>query len=133
MTEGFDPSNAPTARGRRDPRIEAAMLEDDDPMAGAGEPADTEFFGLAPGDTVMAKVTFSANTDVGEAWYTYGTQTRVLENESEEDTFNRVAEVVNTRVLSLADDLVTRMSEALEARQQEERERARTNRIVPRT
>lgn len=108
------------------------MLADDDPMAGAGEAADTEFFGLAPGDTVMAKVTFSANTDVGEAWYTYGTQTRVLDTESEEDTFNRVAEVVNTRVLALADDLIIRMAEALENQQREAVERARTHRIVPR-
>lgn len=132
MAEGFDPSEAPTARGRRNPQIAEALLADDDNLAGAGESTDQAYFGLIPGDMVMAKVTFAADTQVGDAWYTYGVQTRVLDNETEEAAFERVAETVNGRVLHLADDFVERLATAIEGQQEQARETARTNRIVPR-
>jgi hypothetical protein len=125
MSEGFNPSNIPTARGRRDPQIQAALLEDDDPMADANEPSDVSYYGLVPGDTVMAKTTFASNTRYGDVWHTYGAQSRVLDGEPEENAFARVAEVVNTRVLDLAGDFVDRIEERAQAAQEE----ARTNRI----
>lgn len=103
MAEGFDPTTAPVARGRRDPELEIALQAEQD-LDDAGEGAEQDLLGLLPGDGVIAKVTLAVQTPMGDGWYTYGIQTRVADGESEEDTFIRTMEVVNGRVLHLAQD-----------------------------
>lgn len=126
MPEGFDPSDAPVARGRRDPELMRA-LEQEDLLgdAGEGENAAQTFIGLAPGDVVMAKVTHAVTRrDGGDSWFSYGVQSRVLDHETEEDAYMRVASVVNTRVLDLGDDAEQRIDEIIAANN----ERARIQR-----
>ena len=123
MTEGFDPSEAPTRRGRRDPQLAAAMLEDDDQLAGAGEAADQSFIGLAAGDTVMGKVTFAAKTPLGDAWYTYGAQSQVLQGETSDDAYARVGHVITEGVMDLASDFESTLNEQIEAQREEMRHR----------
>ena len=130
MAEGFDPSDAPTTRGRRRPEIAEAMLQDDNQLADAGQDAsDMRYVGLAPGDTVVAKVSWSADTATGEAWYTFGATSTVLENETADGAAERLAEVVNTNALALADDFAVRQGEAIESMAERQREEMRGHRI----
>lgn len=124
MPEGFTPEEAPTRRGRRDPEL-AARLEEDDLLADAGQSSDQTFVGLAAGDTIYGKVTFAANTPLGEAWYTFGAQSQVLASETEEDAFNRLSSVITEHTLDLASDFETSLNEQIAA----QREQARTRRI----
>ena len=107
MAEGFDPSDAPVARGRRDPELahalEAEGFED------AGQDVEVDIVGLLPGDGIIAKVTLAGQTPLGDAWFTYGVQSRVADSESEEDAFVRVMDVVNTRVMNLGQDAIERI------------------------
>lgn len=117
MPEGFDPADAPVARGRRDPQI-AMALEAQNHLgdADAGDTDDQTFIGLAPGDIVAAKVTHAVTRkDGGDSWFSYGVQTRVLDGESEEETFVRATTVVNERVLDLADDAEQRIDQIISA------------------
>ena len=124
MTEGFiHPQDAPTRRGRRDPelaqRLESELIQPglDDPAS--GDSSEQAFIGLAPGDIVMAKVTHAVTrNDGGDSWFSYGVQARVLENETEEDTFIRVATIANERVLDMADDADQRIAEIMSSRSQ---------------
>jgi hypothetical protein len=116
MAEGFDDSVAPVARGRRDPEL-AFALEAENGLGDAGEDNEVEVIGLLPGDGIIAKVTISHKTDVGDGWFTYGVQTRVHETENEEEAFMRVADVVNTRVIDLASDMLDRITSAQPAQQ----------------
>lgn len=127
--EGFDPSDPPVARGRRNSELAARLLEEDDTFADAGSSGEANDYVLLPGDTLMAKVTLTGSTELGEAWFTFGAQTRLLDGESEEDAFTRLASVTNTRVLDLAADA----SERVTALIAEQREEQRHRRIVPRT
>ena len=113
MAEGFDPSDAPVTRGRRDPELAMALTDPDLLQdAGEGDSADQTYIGLATGDIVMAKVTHAfTRNDGGDSWFSYGVQTRVLDGEVEEDTYMRAATIVNERVLDMADDAEVRVSE----------------------
>jgi hypothetical protein len=102
MAEGFN-DDAPVARGRRDPELEIALQAEQD-LNDAGEDTEQDIVGLLPGDGIIAKVTLAVQTPMGDGWYTYGIQTRVADGESEEDTFIRTMDVVNNRVLNLAQD-----------------------------
>ena len=103
--EGFD--DAPVARGRRDPELAHALEAEYD--SDAGEDSEVDIVGLLPGDGIIAKVTLAGQTPVGDAWFTYGVQSRVSDQESEEGAFNRVMDVVNTRVIDLANDAIARV------------------------
>lgn len=122
----FDPNDIPVVRGRRDPelasRLEAETIADD-----PGE-AEQSWMGLMEGDSIIAKVSLSAPTALGEAWFTYGSTTHVMPGESEQDAFERLADVVNTRVIDLASDSIERVNQ----RAAEQREIERTRRIIPR-
>lgn len=122
----FDPiGEIPVARGHRDPSI-AAELEAENLVDPHGP--DQSFIGLSTGDRLVAKVSLEIPTELGDAWFTYGAETSVIDGESEVDAFNRLADVVNTRVLDLAVDATNRAAE-LAAQQ---RAAARTHRITPR-
>ena len=107
MTEGFDTSDAPVARGRRDPELAHALEAEE--LADAGEDGETDFVGLLPGDGIIAKVTLAGQTPIGDAWFTYGVQSRVADAESEEEAFFRVMDVVNTRVMQMGQDAIERI------------------------
>jgi len=124
MAEGFDPSDAPVSRGRRDPQIQMA-LEAEDHLGDASEGnREMTFIGLAPGDVVAAKVTHAfTRNDGGDSWFSYGVQSRILDGENEEDAFVRVATVANERVLDLADDAEQRIGELVEAQRRKQQSR----------
>lgn len=111
--EGFDPGQ-PQRRGRRDPELAARLALDptgDDAFVDAGEEGPEGGNEMViDGDVVVAKVTHSVEFDGQPSWFTYGLQSRVLPGETEEDTFVRVATVVNTRVLDLAADAEDRIA-----------------------
>lgn len=117
---GFDP-DAPT-RGSRNPSLtsmlDAETLGDDDTegVAGANE------YLLLEGDVIMAKVTQATANGLGDAWVTFGAQTRVMAGEDEAHAFDRLATITNARVLDMVGDLEARASveaeqRAIEARQ----------------
>lgn len=113
MAEGFDENTAPVARGRRDPEL-AMMLQAESDLNNDQGGYDETFIGLAPGDTIMAKVTIAAQSPLGDAWYTYASQTHIQMGETEEDGYMRLAEVVNGRVLDLASDSIDRINEVVQ-------------------
>jgi hypothetical protein len=126
--------DAPTTRGRRRPEIAEAMLTDnaaDTETADYGDDASNEqtYVGLAEGDTVVAKVAFNGQTDLGEAWFTLGATTRVLEGESTDAAVVRLRDVVNTEVIELGSDLIERVEELRAA--QIAAARNTNNRITP--
>lgn len=127
MPEGFDPSDAPVRRGRRDPEL-AMQLEAENQLGDpdGGDTDEQAFIGLAPGDIVMAKVTHAfTRNDGGDSWFSYGVQSRVLDHETEEDTYLRVATVANQRVLDLADDSEERIADMIEAHRSQAVDRRR--------
>jgi len=121
MPEGFDHSEPPVARGRRSPEL--ALELEAEQMRDAGEDPEVDIVGLYPGDSILAKVTLAGQTPIGDGWFTYGVQSRVDPNESELEAFSRVMDVVNTRVMDLADDAIER----LEQRNARPQGRARIN------
>lgn len=125
--EGFAPENQGTARrGRRDPSL-TSMLDAED-LAGDHEDQDPTEYTLVAGDIVMAKVTLAGPTALGDGWYTYGVQTRVVDGETEDQTFERVAAITNSRVIDLAEDAFHRVEDVVEA----QREAVRSRRIPAR-
>lgn len=125
-TDLFDPSDVPVARGRRDPELQS-RLEAEDMMPDPGDP-DQSWASLAPGDSVIAKVSISAPTALGEAWFTYGATTHLFDGESEDEAFSRLSDVVNTRVIDLASEATGRVNDLVAERRAAER----THRITPR-
>ena len=125
MAEGFDSSDAPVARGRRDPELAHALEAEYE--SDAGEDSEVDIVGLLPGDGIIAKVTLAGKTPLGDGWFTYGVQSRVADTESEEEAFVRVMDVVNTRVMNLGQDAIERI-EAIQARE----DAKPRGRIVPR-
>ena len=111
-SEGFDPSNAAVARGRRDPELAHALEVEN--LEDAGQDGEIDVVGLLPGDGIIAKVTLAGQTPIGDAWYTYGVQSRVADGEDEEDAFMRVMDVVNTRVMQLGQDSIDRLEAVAE-------------------
>lgn len=121
MPEGFDPAEAPVRRGRKDPQL-ALALEADNHLDDAGDTSEQSYIGLLPGDIVAAKVTHTFTRDDGQdSWFSYGVQSRVMQGETEEDTFVRVASIANERVLDLADDAENRIQLLAQAQQQQRR------------
>ena len=96
----------------------------DDETEGQG---DSSEYLLLEGDVIMAKITQATVTALGDAWVTYGAQTRVLQGETEESAFNRLGQVTTVRVLDLIAEHEGRVSEELAAR----REAAINHRITP--
>ena len=116
----FDETQAQTRRGRRDPEL-AMQLQAQTPDAMqdyGGHDEDADFIGLVAGDSVMAKVTIAGQTPLGDGWFTYAATSHVLNGETEEDAYMRVGDVVNTRVIDLANDAVERLNEITQQAQQ---------------
>ncbi len=114
---GFEPEAA-IPRGRRTPELQsmldAAGMADDETEG----QADTSEYALIEGDVIMAKITQATVTGLGDAWVTYGAQTRVLQGETEEGAFARLGSVTTARVLDLIEEHETRVAEEIEARRQ---------------
>lgn len=149
MSESFGPSDPPVRRGRRDPRLAqeiavgtSAGARDgevvrrpagpeemdmvplgDDHLNDGGEQSIDDGLLLLPGDIVALKVTHEIEGQYGRSWVAYGVQTRVMEGESEEDAFIRVASQVNVRVLDAAADADEKVTEFIAAQQEAERHR----------
>lgn len=119
MAEGFDPSDAPVRRGRRDPEL-ALQLE-----AGIGDAQEAEEYGLSSGDELVYKITEESVNPITnkDRWVTYGAKTTVRRDEDEPTAFTRLVTVVHGRMIEAveyADQL---------AHEQEEERRKRP--IVP--
>lgn len=133
MAEGFDEAQVPVRRGRRNPELAMELQAAGADLTNdhAGHDEDTQFIHettsdsgiLLPGDSCMAKVTIAAQTPLGDGWFTYATQTHVMQGEIEEDTYMRLSEVVNTRVLDLASDSIDRINEVVESAQMQQSQR----------
>lgn len=112
--EGPNPGHA--RRGRRNPEIAQALeAEQIEPapdvelmLDDAGQEGPNDGILVLPGDVVMAKASISVDILGKEAWFSYGLQTRAMEDEEESDVFERAGSVVNTRVLDLAEDAFDR-------------------------
>ena len=120
-----------TTRGRRDPQIAEALLEGepDESLDDYGDSAAEQgYFGLVEGDTLVAKVAFSHETALGEAWSTFGSTTRQLPGETTEDAMLRLREVVIDGVAQLGGGLNDRINEIREEAHQAQR----AHRIQPR-
>lgn len=129
MSEGFNDEN-PVTRGRRNPEI-SAMLEAESEMRDTDQhdESDMIYVGLFPGDVVLGKVTIFAKTQLGDAWFTSGTQSHVADGETSDAAFERVRDVITTEVVKLG----TKQMEVIESIQEQEPEAPRTQRrIVPR-
>ncbi|HWO52050.1 MAG TPA: hypothetical protein VNN23_10670 [Ornithinibacter sp.] len=78
--------------------LDAEGLADDE-TEGASDP---EEYVLLDGDVLMSKVTIATSTVLGDAWITYGVQTRVMQGESEEHAFTRLASITTNRAIDEA-------------------------------
>lgn len=137
------PNPGPARRGRRDPQIAQAIeLEaaqpDEDFLSEPGDSSQDEILVL-PGDVIAVKVVHEVNILGKDSWITFGMQTRVMDGETEPEVFERVASVVNTRVLDVAEDAYRRI-EALQvehdaqlAAERETSPRPRQARLQPRS
>lgn len=128
--EGFDPSDGPARRGRRDPQLQDVL--DAEGAVGDHGDADPTEYALVAGDIILAKVTIAGPTEIGDSWITYGVQSRVIDGESEGAAFDRVATITNERVFALAEDVAQRAALVVETQREAALERARTHRITPR-
>jgi hypothetical protein len=122
-----------TTRGRRNPELAAAMLEDEEAESlddyGGGPGDEVVFVGLVEGDTIVAKAAFSGDNPIGgETWTTFGATTRQLPNESTDDAVARLRDVVGTEAIELAQDINGRLNEVRE----QARQATRSTRIQPR-
>lgn len=125
--EGHDETvEAPVRRGRRDPQLQT-MLDGEDLTQDHADQDMTEY-GLVAGDIILAKVTLAGPTELGDGWYTYGVQSRLVDGETEEQAFERVASITNGRVIDLAEDAFNRVHDLVE----EQREATRQQRIPTR-
>ena len=110
MTEG--PTQGPTARrGRRQPAITAAMEQETMLDDVADQPMGEQPM-VFPGDIIAVKVTAQIEAGGQDSWFTYGLQSHIQPDESEEEAFLRAASVVNTRVIDLAYDAEERITQA---------------------
>lgn len=135
MTNFDGPSMAGGAtRGRRNTALvrrmnaaptvarEAEVDPDDEGIAEAflepGEVSPHERPALSPRGIVHAMVTvpITFGDDPDAAWFKYGATDVVQEGETEAEAYSRVATVVNTRVIDLAEDYEERMTRRLEER-----------------
>lgn len=98
MPEGFDPSDAPVRRGRRDPEL-ALQLSAGLEAADEGHDEPQGEFGLVVGDELVFKFTAeSADPVTGkDRWVTYGMKTSIQPGEEEPDAFRRIVETTFAR------------------------------------
>lgn len=118
---GFDETTQATTRGRRTPELQHmldATAMNDDETEGTGDAGE---YLLLEGDVIMAKITQATVTGLGDAWVTYGVQTRVIANETEEEAFGRLALVATTRTADLLAEHEARVGAELAARAEEAR------------
>lgn len=135
MTPEFDLEN-PARRGRRDPdarrrmEAEAHLMDVGNDEQDLSDYGDTQqqisFVGLMPGDTVMAKTAIQTQSVEGEMWSTYGVITKIDDGETEQQAASRALDVVNTRVIELAEDAHERLAERAEQLREEQRSRRLT-------
>lgn len=99
MAEGFDPSDAPVRRGRRDPELALALSAGIDTGDEQGGDEGGEF-GLMVGDELVYKMTEEVPNPITgkDRWFTYGIKTTVKGNETEEMAFTRIVTLVNGRL-----------------------------------
>lgn len=120
---GFDEGTA--ARGRRNPELRSQLEAEtmlDDETEGVYEP---EEYQLLDGDALMSKITLATTTSLGDAWVTFGVQTRVMQGETEEQAFTRLATITTTRAIDETRALEAAVHEEVQARS----ESLRTQRI----
>ena len=89
MPEGYDTGEAPTRRGRRDPELQRALL-DDDALVDAQDQDETNsvvYEGLSEGATVISKFTNYRRVGTEEVWSTYGASDHVLPGEDADGAF----------------------------------------------
>ncbi len=129
MAEGFNAGEAPTRRGRRDPELQRALLEDE-PLTDAQDQDDTNsvvYEGLSEGATVISKFTNYRRVGNEEVWSTYGASDHVLPGEDADGAFRRVVEHTVQGAYSQTSTMVGLIEDDQRERQQETRAR----RIVP--
>jgi hypothetical protein len=109
MTEGFVPEEVPVRRGRRNPELRAAIeagMVDEDMTREANEPEQAEavwhYTGLMEGDMMAASISTQIRIGDDEAWVRVAAQTTVQPGEDSEDTFVRLGDEVNDKVIRLA-------------------------------
>jgi hypothetical protein len=98
MAEGFDPSDAPVRRGRRDPRL---ALELEAGLNDTGEQHDESGEdGWQVGDELIYKVTTEDTNPVTgkDRWSTYGMKTTIRPGETEEEAFTRIVTTTAARL-----------------------------------
>ena len=115
---GHDPEAPP----RFQHMLDAGGMADDETEG----TADMEEYMLLDGDIIMGKVTYALETSTGDAWATYGTQTRVRAGESEPDAFERLATIVGGRAAQLAEQ-----TEMVAAQRAEDQRKALRERRFP--
>jgi len=79
---------------------------------------------LLEGDVIIAKVTHAVRFDEDASFFSYGTIARVQEGEEEEDAFDRISTIVNTRSLDLAYAAEDHVNDLLDRVEKRRRERA---------
>ena len=129
MPEGYDTGEAPTRRGRRDPELQRALL-DDDALVDAQDQDETNsvvYEGLSEGATVISKFTNYRRVGTEEVWSTYGASDHVLPGEDADGAFRRLVEHTVQGAYSQASTMVGLIEDDQRERQQETRAR----RIVP--
>ena len=122
---GHDPG---ALRGRRDPELQGLLDAEqlmDDESDGVNDP---EEYVLLDGDSLMSKITLETETAMGNAWVTFGVQTRVMQGETEEHAFNRLATITNSRAVHQLQAVDETMAEVARERAEE----LRQTRINPR-
>lgn len=132
MAEGFDPADVPVERGQRDPRLSRLMLNDpsldDDATQPSDETGATVYEGLGQGAQIVVKQTIEyATPDGGRAWSTFGATDHVLDGESGDAAFGRLAPWVIDRAFEIATETHDRIAAELE----QQRELARRTPINP--
>lgn len=120
----------PVTRGRRNPEL-ALELNTRSMMATENEQDVDEDFTLLAGDTILGKTSIQYHTTLGEAWSTFGVQTRILDGESVEEAYGRLVAATNEGVIAIADDAVDQVNAMVEERRAAQAASPR-GRIVPR-
>lgn len=115
---GYDEDEMP---GLRRPNMRSML--DAEEMAGDETEGDgaMEEYVLLDGDIIMSKVTMFVETETGDAWVTYGTQTRVMPNETEGHAFDRLATIVTARAAQQALMVADTAGDIAQARREQQR------------
>lgn len=79
---------------------------------------------LLPGDVVYAKVTHAVTFDSDPSYFSYGVAAHIWDDETEEEAFDRIGSIVNTRSLDLAyaaEEHIEQLVDRVEKRRRERR------------